>query len=163
MKTLYDIAKEHEGNEAIMWTSIKEIDKFLKEIYEDNREDVDELIYRIEEISNPHLTLESATEAVSKLENEDGSIGGKWTVKQIEDTLNIKRIPLETNDYNLYDIYFLINMIYSDHAETLNGSVDMIIKLALDKAQDIDFPTEKISFAKAYVLWKKHITEEYSE
>lgn len=152
MKKISDLAKQYEKytTENTMWTTIELVDDFLYKMKEYHKEQVEELLEDIENAMNKGLTKESAEHYVSLLVNEDGSKGGKWSCEQIKETLEKKDIPLETKDYNFYDLYYLINMVYSDHNETVHGNIDTIINLALDLAEDVDFPTEKISYAKWY-------------
>lgn len=64
-----------------------------------------------------HFTEESAKRAVSMMENADGSKGEYWTLKDVEDVVKAMGIDLSKKSYNLYDLYYVLNMERSDYYE----------------------------------------------
>ena len=64
-----------------------------------------------------HFTEESAKRAVGMMENADGSKGEYWTIKDVEDVVKAMGIDLNKKHYNIYDLYYVLNMERSDYYE----------------------------------------------
>lgn len=166
MSSLYDIMEKNKDLKDIdgVLYSIDVIGDFLDNLASSSfgyKEEITNLLNEVEDLVNKYTTFEMAKKAVDELEDEDGNIGEKWSIEQIEETLKNKKIPLQNEYYNLSDMYYLINMVYSNHSKTFNNNIDLIINTALDLAEDIDFPSDKVSYAKAHIKWKEFLSEKY--
>lgn len=64
-----------------------------------------------------HFTEESAKRAVGMMVNADGSKGEYWTLKDVEEVVKAMNIDLSKKPYNLYDLYYVLNMERSDYYE----------------------------------------------
>lgn len=64
-----------------------------------------------------HFTREGAERAVREMKNADGSSGEYWSVADVEEVVKTMNIDLSARRYNLYDIYFVLNMMRSDFYE----------------------------------------------
>lgn len=51
------------------------------------------------------------------MENADGSKGEYWTIKDVEDVVKAMGIDLSKKPYNIYDLYYVLNMERSDYYE----------------------------------------------
>lgn len=89
-------------------------------------------------------------EAVSYLENFDGTDGAHWKVETIEDKADI---DFDNKEYTLLDYAYAVNMKYSDVGDLM--STDNIFKAAKRYLEDQDYmgdPSER-----AYHSAKKRI------
>lgn len=80
-------------------------------------------------INGEHLTEEMAKKAVSKMKNEDGTIGEHFTV-------DLSKVLADRNgvtwkNFNEFDWYYVLNMVYSDYYKLFGSDDSMYIKLAL--------------------------------
>ncbi|MCQ2911416.1 MAG: hypothetical protein MJ244_04425 [Clostridia bacterium] len=98
-------------------------------------------------IHGEHLTEEMAHNAVSKMMNEDGTSGEHYTMDLSK--LLAERNGITWNDFNMYDWYYVLNMVYSDYYKVFGNDDNMYIKLALAWLNDKD-----ISDGKAYRYFK---------
>lgn len=88
-----------------------------------------------------HFNKENAMEAVSNMENEDGSMGEHWSITETTRVANDNRITF--NGFNEYDWYYVLNMVYSDYCKIFNDDNQTYIKLAKAWLNDIDVPEGK--------------------
>lgn len=149
----------------------KKIEKIFEKIdifFDKNKnkllyEDIEKLYIDIENLCNDFLTQDEAERAVNAFVNTDGTTGGHWPLQIIKNTLEQRKIPLQTDKYNLYDLYFMINMIYSDSSKVVRDNVDIIIEQAICKLENPDFYAGGKSYSKAYVEWKEYLKKEYGD
>ena len=74
-------------------------------------------------------------EAVSYFENQDGTEGAHWDT----DTIKMKSgIDFSAKEYTLWDMAYLVNMLYSDYGDKLG--TDMIFWMAKRDLEDKDYP-----------------------
>ena len=66
---------------------------------------------------NEHFDETIYEEAVSKLENVDGTKGPKYTIDEVKNLL--KKSDLCFDSYNVYDVAFAINMCHADYSEII--------------------------------------------
>lgn len=76
-------------------------------------------------IFDSHFNEHLAKKAVSKMKNVDGTTGEYWTLEQIETLIKNHKL-----DYNCYDFYYLMNMLYSDFEGVLGDNADLYLKMA---------------------------------
>lgn len=75
-----------------------------------------------------HLSEKFAKDWVSKMKNEDGTIGGHWKVEETE--------GVNTKSHNKWDWYATLNMMYSDYYNpkfTTNDYIYLANKFLDDK------------------------------
>lgn len=103
---------------------------------------------RIEAVRwNNYLCESDANALASKLINQDGSKGPKWNVSQIDAVVKSNGGKVsEAPYYNEYALFLVMNMLASDHWNTLSSIAPedmmplLIYQLAIDKLKDIDRP-----------------------
>lgn len=88
-----------------------------------------------------HFNKENAMEAVSGMENEDGSMGEHWSLTETTRIANENRITFK--DFNEFDWYYVLNMVYSDYCKIFNDDLITYVKLAKAWLNDIDVPEGK--------------------
>lgn len=119
---------------------IETLDKHIEE-KEEFMYDVDVSVY------GEHFCKEIAEEAVKHMEHDDGSKGEHWNHAQIEEMARTKALCLEKEPFNIHDLYYTMNMMYSDYCEIFKDDVETYYKLSMKFLKDIDGPIGK---AKKY-------------
>ena len=79
--------------------------------------------------------------ALDKMQNEDGTMGGHWTLEQTNSVAKQNGI-LFTN-FNEYDWNYVMNMMYSDYYGVVSNEVSSYVKLAKKFLMDKDAPSGK--------------------
>ena len=97
-----------------------------------------------ESIFGKHFSEEMALDAVSKMVNADGTSGEHWSLQQTNALLSSNAL-----NYNKYDFYYVINMLYSDFCDVVGSDSNTYFKMAKAYIDDPD-----ASENKAYCLWK---------
>lgn len=92
-------------------------------------------------IYGEHFNRENAKEAVSCMENEDGTTGEHWSITETTKLANENRISF--TNFNEYDWYYVLNMQYSDLYKVFMDDVTTYIKLAKAWLTDVDVPEGK--------------------
>lgn len=163
-KSLCELIKKYEDDvnfDGISF-SFRQIDEFIykhKEVIK--MEEYEELIEVIEENLCPFLTKEKAEYYVKKVVNSDGTIGPHYTMEQVLNTLENKHIAKETENYNFYDLYTQVILVYSDLGPIVDFDVDKMISISLAYLNDKDFPGRgKMSYTKWYCEAKEKLSEE---
>ena len=90
-------------------------------------------------IFGSHFNEHLAKKAVSKMKNVDGTTGEHWTLEQIETLIKNHKL-----DYNCYDFYYLMNMLYSDFEGVLGDNADLYLKMACAYIDDPDADEGKV-------------------
>ena len=119
------------------------VDDFVDDIKESHSDKVSCFLTQVDLLLNPHFTKYSAKRVVSNMKNKDGSIGEHWDYETTTKVLESKGY-----DFNSYDWYYVLNMIYSDYYKS-GRSDETYIELAHDFLSDEDAPHYK---AKKYYL-----------
>ena len=85
-----------------------------------------EIVEKMESVHfRNHLTAHEAHEICSEIINEDGSKGAHWTCDQVKEMLQSIEIAEErVPDYNFFAIYTMTNLLYSDHATSVEDLVN---------------------------------------
>lgn len=128
----------------------EEVEQMLYEWYEKMPElaemSINEIIYGC------HIyDVEMYDTAVHLLKNVDGTSSPHWTVEQINSKASI---DFDTKDYTLYDLAYIMNMLFSDYGNIFTDS-SYYLKMAINYLTDKDFcgdPSER-----AYKDAKKRI------
>lgn len=110
---------------------------FICEVEEIKPELVDKFKMKLKMYMHPFKDKESAEYAVSHLENEDGTKGGHWS---FEETSRIA----ERLDVDKFVFHYVLNMIYSDYADSGMSESDYI-KCAVKFMKDKDAPRDKVT------------------
>lgn len=98
-----------------------------------------------------HFTEETYHKAVKHMINNDGSYGGHFNMKQVEDLLHQHNIKFE--HYNIYDICYVMNMEYSDNYHIFGNDATSYLKLTKAFLEDVDAPEGKAY--RYYIAMKK--------
>lgn len=88
----------------------------------------------------PPLTEQKANEVVSKMVNKDGTRGGHWSMSQVKEVI---RTHPELKEFDCYDFFVALNMMYSDYYNPKFTTEDYI-QLAEDFIGDEDAPKNKV-------------------
>ena len=83
-----------------------------------------------------HFNEELAKEAVENMKNADGTNGAHWSLKEAVEAA--KNEGISFNNFNEYDWFYVLNMIYSDFYKVFNGNTNMYVKTAFEWLNDID-------------------------
>ena len=86
--------------------------------------------------------------AVAKMQNKDGTSGEYWTLKDVQEVAKAMNIDWASKNYNLYDLYYVLNMERSDYFKA-NEAPQYYVDLAFDFLDDKDAPEGK---AKRYYV-----------
>lgn len=108
-----------------------------REIYE---EVVDKLY---KECYGEHFSDWLAEKAVENFKNVDGTEGAHWTIEQIDDV--IRQYGIKCVGFNRWDLYYVMNMLYSDYYNVLGSDTAIYVKLSKAWFEDPD-----VSEGKAY-------------
>ena len=92
--------------------------------------------------SNTAFTMEIAQEWTRAMKNEDGTSGEHWNAEQV------KKLMLQRGvDYNLAEVYAIINSLYSDYSKVMKkygiSSPEFYLDLALAFLNDKDAKKNK--------------------
>lgn len=89
-----------------------------------------------------HLNEDMAKEWVSNMKNKDGTTGEHWTIEQTSQYMG---------EYNKYDWYTVMNMIYSDFYSPKYSTNDYVT-LADDWLSDKDAKPDKLLNYYRYIV-----------
>jgi hypothetical protein len=133
-----EIIKEYtcSDSEKDMYMLTEMIDDFICEVKNLHPETVNHFLRNLQMYKHPLHDRESAEYAVSKLENEDGSVGEHWdfeTTSKLADKYSIHDKPA---------FYYVLNMIYSDFYESGRSDLEYV-KDAVKFINDKDAPHDK--------------------
>ncbi len=118
------------------------VDDALGMIKETNHDLYDDLeLYLYKEIYGCHFSDWLLEKALSKMTNEDGTMGGHWNVEQT--TGVAKSLEIAFNGFNEYDWNYVMNMIYSDYYGSVSNEVSTYGRMAKKFLEDKDAPEGK--------------------
>lgn len=129
-ETALNLAKTHKS-------AIKPLKYSDKEVYD---EVVDKLY---KECYGEHFSDWLAEKAVENFKNVDGTEGAHWSVEQIDDV--IRQYGIKCIGFNRWDLYFVMNMLYSDYYNVLGSDTATYVKMSKAWFEDPD-----VSEGKAY-------------
>ena len=121
----------------------------VKRIDEDVYEDIEMYLYK--EVYGCHFTKWLLDKALKEMSNEDGTVGGHWTLDQ---TTSVARSnDIDFKHFNEYDWCYVMNMVYSDYYGAVPNDVSSYAKLSKKFLCDKDAPEGKA--LKYYLEMKK--------
>ena len=97
-------------------------------------------------INGPHFNEEMAKYAVSCLKNSDGTMGEHWAPVDTKTVATTNGIMFD--NFNEWDWYYVLNMIYSEYYSTIGSNVPVYISLAKDWLTNKNAPV-----GKAFDYW----------
>ena len=106
--------------------------------------------YLYKEVYGCHFNQWKLVCAVEKMHNEDGTIGGHWTVEQTEQVA--MQYGISFDKFNKYDWNYVMNMIYSDYYGAIGNNTESYVKVAKKFIMDKDAPEGKA--LKYYIAMK---------
>ena len=106
----------------------------VKRIDEDVYDDIEMYLYK--EVYGCHFTKWLLEKALKEMINEDGTMGGHWTVEQT--TMVARSNGIEFKDFNEYDWNYVMNMIYSDYYGSVPNETSVYVKMARRFIEDKD-------------------------
>lgn len=98
----------------------------IKALNEDLYNDI--MICFYTEIHGEHFDESLAKRAVSQMQNADDSVGEHWSHEQT--TSAAKSYGIKFDDYNSWDWYYVMNMLYSDMSMLLGKDTTSYVKAA---------------------------------
>ena len=113
------------------------IERMFDELKESNHEmykELEEELY--EDIYGCHFTEWLLEKALHKMHNEDGTMGGHWTIEQTTDVA--KQHGIEFDTFNKYDFCYVMNMMYSDYYNVIPNDTSYYVKLTMRFINDKD-------------------------
>lgn len=134
------VDKISEGLDVMKMYSTVEYNKFEKEL---------------KAISNYEcLSEDEARTWVSKMKNNDGTIGEHWSVEQttrVAESYNIR-----FDKFSRYDWYVVLNMMYSDYYGAVSNDVNTYTRMAVAFLEDKDAEDDKL-----YRYYKQIVRQGY--
>lgn len=125
----------------LMEKFVKKLKIADKELYDDLMDGLYVLVF------GEHFNEETAKEAVSCMVNDDGTTGEHWNIE--ETTAVAKQNNIVFGNFNQFDWYYTLNMVYSDFSKVFGSNTEMYIKVAKSWLEDKDAPK-----GKAYKYYK---------
>ena len=104
-----------------------------------------------EEVYGCHFNEWMLEKALKSMKNEDGSIGGHWTVEQT--TQVARNNGIEFDHFNEYDWNYVMNMMYSDYYGSVPNDTNVYFRMAKKFLEDKDAGKGK---AFRYYVAMKH-------
>lgn len=111
----------------------------LKSTDHDLYEQLEMSLYK--ELYGCHFNKWLLDSALEKMQNQDGTMGGHWTVDQTNSVARSSGITF--TNFNEYDFNYVMNMIYSDYYGVVSNDVNTYCKLAKAFLMDKDAPRGK--------------------
>ena len=93
-------------------------------------------MYLYKEVYGCHFTKWLLEKALKDMVNEDGTMGGHWTVEQT--TMVARSNGIDFKDFNEYDWNYVMNMIYSDYYGSVPNETSVYVKMARKFLEDKD-------------------------
>ena len=140
MATSTDIVKMQVFGEAEKWAfgKMSERDPALAQVWLDKLEPV---------MWNNYLSKAEAEAIVSKFINADGTMGAHWSYDTMRSAVeSLGAMMSEEPFYNCWALWATMNMLYSDHAKSVNDfvpkeeQVKFYYAQAIEKLKDADRP-----------------------
>lgn len=88
------------------------------------------------EVYGCHFNKWMLEKVLKCMENEDGTMGGHWTLDQT--TSVAKNNGIDFIDFNEYDWCYVMNMLYSDYYGSVPNDVSTYVKMAKKFLEDKD-------------------------
>lgn len=123
----------------------------LKEVDHEYYHKIEDCLYV--EVYGEHLNESMAHKWVDNMANKDGSMGAHWSID--ETTQVAKQIGVPFDDFNNYEWYAIMNMMFSDYYGSVSSDTMTYAKLAKDWLMDKD-----VSPGKAYRYYRYVVCKE---
>jgi hypothetical protein len=140
-----ELSKNIDGlrNSTQIRTSIDDIiSEFLDEVKTQNPEKYDCIMEDLSAaIMGPHFTEDTCKKAVMSMRNVDGSTGEHWDMEQTTQAAN--QVGIQFSEFNVYDWYYVLNMMWSDYSNIFDDDNSTYISLAKAWLTDPDMPEGK--------------------
>lgn len=121
--------EEHPNKEELENKVDDTIEKYLNKIKRMDYHLYEEIIMDLYiDVYGEHFNKHMAHEAVSGMENEDGTTGEHWSLD--ETTRLMAQYKMTSEYYNDYDFYYVMNMLYSDFYGVVGNDITTYLKLA---------------------------------
>lgn len=132
-------------SEDTMYDTIDIISDIVDVIQQINPDIYNSLLSKLEEYLY-NISIDDAKKIVSKMSNEYGMSGGRWTYEEICDAANQYQLP-ET--INRCELYIVMNMWATDFQRTmkhfgLENKLDAYVMFSCDWLTDSDFGKGKV-------------------
>ena len=141
LKADSDPAKKQELEE-VACDAIEKLRKYCPDISWETAYKLHCIVY------GPHFDEALAKKAVAEMKNVDGTRGAHWTYE------DITALASQNGIKEVADLYYLMNMFYSDYKEVLGSDVGVYLKMAKAYMNDPDAPK-----GKAFRSWVARIKE----
>lgn len=113
--------------------------EFAKEIKQKDKHLYNDIWYKLHCMAyGEHFDKELAEYAVGKMENADGTHGAHWTLEQTN------QLAEQADIKQLYDWYYVLNMMFSDYGKIFGNESTIYAKLAKAYINDVDAPKGKV-------------------
>lgn len=137
------------------------VDIMISYLYKLDKRDMRKMYMELDvAINGWELDKETAEHYVAKMENKDGTYGQHWTYEQVENYAKSKNIDLSKYEFSMCDLYWAMNMVYSDNygivekmTTDVSKTTDFYAELALNFLDDDDAP--RLGKAKRYIYAMK--------
>ena len=106
----------------------------IKETHEDLYEDLEMYLYK--EIYGCHFCDWLLKKATKDMVNEDGTMGGHWSIEQTNAVA--RQNGIQFDKFNEYDWNYVMNMMYSDYYGAVSNDTSVYAKLAKKFLDDKD-------------------------
>lgn len=142
-----DDEQEMRGLGLVLLSSLNELKKHDEKLYKDFSGDICFYAY------GKHLSKITAIEWVFKMENNDGTVGEHWTKAETDNAAKTVNIDFSKTNYNEWEWYAVMNMIYSDYYSPEREAKDYIY-LAKKFIEDKDAVEGKTYYYYKYIVNK---------
>lgn len=109
-------------------------------------------------LEGPHFNEEYSEMLIKGMKNVDGTTGAHYSLRKAEEYMNgfttASTLSESERKYNLYDWWYIINMLYSDYQGTLGNKDEIYIALARDYFEGPDEEAGKAWYQNKYKLKK---------
>lgn len=112
-----------------------ELKKADREMYEELEEDL------YEEVYGCHFNKWLLDKALSNMKNEDGTMGGHWTLEQTNSVAKSNNITFD--HFNEYDWNYVMNTVFSDYYGAVPNDLSYYVSLSKKFLEDKDAPKGK--------------------
>lgn len=121
-----------------------------------------------EKMYGPHFNEACALKVVSKMHNDDGTVGQYWTLPESVQLASRYGMNVNTPSYNKYDWYVALNMVYSDFCTIIktvpiSDTTKFFVELAKHWLKDKDVDEGKMWYYYKYVMCDYYHDEEYDD
>ena len=125
---------EEATHEQLKDFAYRAFDMIKRTVDEDTYDDIEMILYK--DVYGCHFNKWLLEKATKNMTNEDGTIGGHWTVEQT--TMVARSNGIEFKHFNEFDWNYVMNMIYSDYYGSVPNETSVYVKMAKKFLEDKD-------------------------